>query len=140
MSRRQAPPAPTYASAITVASFEQDEDGVDVEFSDGKTDRYDLVVGADGLHSQMRQLLFGDDEDHEPWFTGQAVWRALVPRPPDYTSIGMFYGPRNKAGANPVSDTQMYMFLVQNVADDYAPVRARRCPSFSASSSSTSAA
>src|SRR5215217_849647 len=33
----------------TFASFTQDDDGVDVVFTDGDTGRYDLVIGADGL-------------------------------------------------------------------------------------------
>ncbi len=36
------------------------EDG-DVTFAGGGTDRYDLVIGADGLHSGVRNLLFGDE-------------------------------------------------------------------------------
>ncbi len=34
-------------------------DGVDVELSDGKHERYDLVIGADGIHSNVRGLLWG---------------------------------------------------------------------------------
>lgn len=34
---------------VTVTTLEQDDDGVDVVFSDGATARYDLVVGADGI-------------------------------------------------------------------------------------------
>ena len=39
--------------AVTV-----DDDGVTVEFSDGGSDRYDLVLGADGVHSTVRRLVF----------------------------------------------------------------------------------
>ncbi|MEV6238193.1 FAD-dependent monooxygenase [Lentzea sp. NPDC051838] len=39
----------------------QDPDGVDVEFDDGVTERFDLVVGADGLRSTVRRLAFGPD-------------------------------------------------------------------------------
>ncbi len=42
---------------------------------------WDLVVGADGLHSRVRELVFPDAP--EPFVTGQTVWRAVVPRPPD---------------------------------------------------------
>lgn len=35
-----------------------------------------LVVGADGLHSQMRPVLNGREV---PFFTGQTAWRALIP-------------------------------------------------------------
>jgi 2-polyprenyl-6-methoxyphenol hydroxylase-like FAD-dependent oxidoreductase len=35
-------------------------DGVEVEFASGARERYDLVVGADGQHSQVRRLVFGE--------------------------------------------------------------------------------
>ena len=38
--------------------------GVDVRFTSGRTGRYDLVLGADGLHSAVRRLAFGPDMDH----------------------------------------------------------------------------
>lgn len=42
----------------TVASIEQDGSGVSVGLTDGTTDAYDLLVGADGVHSLIRTLLF----------------------------------------------------------------------------------
>ena len=41
----------------TVTGFTQDADGVDVTLSDGSTGRYDLLIGADGLHSDIRKQL-----------------------------------------------------------------------------------
>ena len=101
---------------VTVASLQQDGDGVDVVFSDGTRGRYDLVVGADGVHSRVRELAFG--ADLKPVFSGQAVWRAMVPRPPTVQGRYFFHGPRNKAGVNPVSQAEMYIFLIQNIPDN----------------------
>jgi 2-polyprenyl-6-methoxyphenol hydroxylase-like FAD-dependent oxidoreductase len=100
----------------TVAALEQAEDGVDVIFNDGREAHYDLVVGADGAGSKLRTLLFGDGL--EPDYTGQAVWRAMVPRPADVDCRQAYFGPRNKAGFNPVSQSEMYVYLVQNVTGD----------------------
>ena len=36
-------------------------DAVDVEFSDGKSEPFDLVIGAGGIHSNVRKLLWGDE-------------------------------------------------------------------------------
>ena len=36
----------------------------------------DLVIGADGIHSHLREAINGEQE---PFFTGQVAWRALVP-------------------------------------------------------------
>ncbi|RKS06572.1 2-polyprenyl-6-methoxyphenol hydroxylase-like FAD-dependent oxidoreductase [Nocardiopsis sp. Huas11] len=47
----------------TVAGVAQDADGVDVELSDGTRERADLLVGADGLHSGVRAIVFGPEED-----------------------------------------------------------------------------
>src|SRR2546430_2536754 len=83
---------------------------VEVEFTDGTNGAYDLVVGADGLRSKVRELVFPDAA--EPRFTGQTVWRIMVRRPVDLPDdMAMYYGPRNKAGCNPVSKTHMYVFL-----------------------------
>ena len=43
-----------------IATIAQDPDGVDVTFDDGGEERFDLVVGADGIHSRTRALAFGD--------------------------------------------------------------------------------
>jgi 2-polyprenyl-6-methoxyphenol hydroxylase-like FAD-dependent oxidoreductase len=97
----------------TVTALDQDDDGVDVTFNDGSRARYDLVIGADGLHSNVRELVFPDAP--QPYYNGQTVWRAMIPRPADLDDdMGMYYGPRNKVGCNPVSDTEAYVFLVEN--------------------------
>lgn len=44
-----------------VTGLDQHPDGVDVRFAGGTRRRFDLVVGADGVHSAMRGLLFGPD-------------------------------------------------------------------------------
>jgi 2-polyprenyl-6-methoxyphenol hydroxylase-like FAD-dependent oxidoreductase len=75
---------------------------------------YDLVVGADGANSRLRELLFG--AQWKAKFTGQAVWRAMVPKPPEVKARHAYYGPRHKAGFNPVSSSEMYIYLVQNVS------------------------
>jgi 2-polyprenyl-6-methoxyphenol hydroxylase-like FAD-dependent oxidoreductase len=49
-----------YGDAI--ATLTQDDDGVDVAFESGRTGRYDVVVGADGLHSATRRLAFGPED------------------------------------------------------------------------------
>ncbi|RMZ84854.1 hypothetical protein DV737_g1023, partial [Chaetothyriales sp. CBS 132003] len=49
----------TYVFGASVESFEENGGGVDVKFTDGRTDRFDLVIGADGQGSRIRRLLFG---------------------------------------------------------------------------------
>lgn len=52
----------------SIQSIEQDEQGVRVTFRNGGTRQYDLVVGADGLHSNVRRLVFGDDTQYEKYY------------------------------------------------------------------------
>ncbi|WP_129785854.1 FAD-dependent monooxygenase [Promicromonospora panici] len=54
-----------------------DGPGVDVTFDDGSTGRYDLVIGADGAHSTVRRLAFGDVGLRA---SGLHAWRLLAPR------------------------------------------------------------
>ncbi len=46
--------------SLSVKDIFQTEEGVSVTFTDGQTKKYDLVVGADGVHSQVRSLFFKD--------------------------------------------------------------------------------
>lgn len=89
----------------------QDAEGVDVSFTDGQTRRYDLVIGADGLYSKTRAAVFPDAP--QPRYSGQAVWRAVLPRPAEITTCTMWMGPRVKPGVNPVSKTEMYLFITE---------------------------
>jgi 2-polyprenyl-6-methoxyphenol hydroxylase-like FAD-dependent oxidoreductase len=50
-----------YRFEDSVASLSQDAGGVDVTFVHGRPQRYDLVVGADGTHSIVRRLVFGEE-------------------------------------------------------------------------------
>lgn len=94
---------------VTFTNIDQDGVQVEVTFSDGARNTYDLVVAADGLNSKVRQALFPDAP--KPEFTGQGCWRALVPRPPEIQCPHIFIGPRVKAGVNPVSQDEMYLFF-----------------------------
>jgi 2-polyprenyl-6-methoxyphenol hydroxylase-like FAD-dependent oxidoreductase len=49
-----------YRFGDTIQELRQDEEGVEVTFARGGSRRFDLVVGADGLHSIVRTLVFGD--------------------------------------------------------------------------------
>ncbi|MBF6229108.1 FAD-dependent monooxygenase [Nocardia abscessus] len=51
-----------YVFGDRIAGLTQDADGVDVAFAGGDRRRFDLVVGADGLHSALRAMVFGPRE------------------------------------------------------------------------------
>ncbi|MFK7888578.1 MAG: FAD-dependent oxidoreductase [Gammaproteobacteria bacterium] len=93
---------------VVVEQLHDDGDGVDVDFSDGSSGRYDVVIGADGLYSQMRELLF--PEADKPQFTGQAVWRYNFKRPDDVSALCAYEGPIGM-GLVPLSDEVMYIYV-----------------------------
>lgn len=97
----------------TVKTLTQDDQGVTVEFTSGSSGHYDLVVGADGMNSMIRDIAFGPQ--HRPHYTGQMNWRATVSRPPDVQCRHSYFGPTNKSGFNPISDSQMYIYTLQNM-------------------------
>ena len=101
---------------LTVRSYHDDDTGVDVVFSDDTSARYDIVIGADGIASQMRGLLFPDGA--MPEFTGQAVWRYNLPRPQDMDALQVYNGPIG-VGLVPMGPGTMYMF-VTTPADENA--------------------
>ncbi|WP_205673284.1 FAD-dependent monooxygenase [Amycolatopsis nivea] len=51
-----------YVFGDRIADLVQDADGVDVTFASGGQRRFDLVIGADGLHSALRAAVFGPRE------------------------------------------------------------------------------
>ena len=84
---------------------------VQVLTSDGETRTYDLVVGADGVFSHTRGLLF--PEAPQPAYTGQYCWRVVTARPADFDKPHFFMAGRVTAGLVPVSASQMYMWLLE---------------------------
>ena len=97
------------------ASFtrlDQDGERAEAEFSDGSRGAYDLVIGADGLYSTVREAIFPDAP--KPRYVGQCVWRAVLPRPPEVQNAMMWLGAKVKAGLNPVSRDAMYMFVTED--------------------------
>jgi 2-polyprenyl-6-methoxyphenol hydroxylase-like FAD-dependent oxidoreductase len=93
---------------ITATALRDRGDTVEVQFSDGSAGSFDLVIGADGLHSQTRGMLFPDAP--APLFTGQAVWRYNLPRPATLDALHVYNGPIG-AGLVPISASLMYMYV-----------------------------
>ncbi|HEY8580939.1 MAG TPA: FAD-dependent monooxygenase, partial [Beijerinckiaceae bacterium] len=59
-----------------LTGFEQTPDGVTMSFENGERAQADVLIGADGVHSVVRQELFGAMPAQ---FMGVAAWRGLVP-------------------------------------------------------------
>jgi salicylate hydroxylase len=82
---------------VKCVGVENRPDGARVKFADGTQVDADAVIGADGIHSVVRETLFGKDK---PRFTDHIVWRGVVPVEslpknliePDMTA---WFGPRS---------------------------------------------
>ena len=93
---------------VTADRLDDDGTGVSVVFSDGSEGRYDIAIGADGLYSTTRSMIF--PEAPGPCFTGQSVWRYNFRRPADLVSLHSYEGAVG-IGLVPLSDAMMYMFV-----------------------------
>ncbi|WP_313803767.1 FAD-dependent monooxygenase [Sphingobium sp.] len=90
---------------------EEAGDHVIVTTSDGVQAPHRFVIGADGLFSRVRGMIFPGSP--RPKFTGQGCWRAVVSRPADVTATWVYSGQGAKAGFNPISDDLMYVYLLE---------------------------
>ncbi|PIQ27086.1 FAD-dependent oxidoreductase [bacterium (Candidatus Blackallbacteria) CG17_big_fil_post_rev_8_21_14_2_50_48_46] len=105
----------TLQTGKRLQSFITDEDQIVLEFEDGSQTRGDLLIGADGLRSRVRQSLFGDIPLR---YSGQTCWRGLAPLqlPAPWQGKGMeLWGdkPGLRAGFSPVSAQEVYFYLTQ---------------------------
>lgn len=78
-----------------------------VVLSDGSSGEYDLVIGADGIRSQVRGLLH---PEIQPRNTGFGVWRSVHDRPADMDVKVMMMGVGKRLGIMPISDDKLYIF------------------------------
>lgn len=102
----------TFRFGTALTGLDQDDAGVTATFGDGSTARYDLVIGADGLHSAVRRLI---GIDVEPRSTGMAIWRVFTPRPESVTRTDLYYGgPAYIAGYCPTGENSLYAYIVQD--------------------------
>ena len=76
-------------------AVDESDDAVTVTFADGETLSFDVVIGADGIHSAVRGAVFGPEN---PQFTGLVSWRATFPREkaadlPNLDAFTKWWGP-----------------------------------------------
>jgi 2-polyprenyl-6-methoxyphenol hydroxylase-like FAD-dependent oxidoreductase len=107
----------------TISSLHPDNGGASVEFSDGSTGRYALIVGADGIASSVRRLALSSDP---PARAGHMAWRSVAPiRPEGLANLQFFLGDRCFFGLCPVGDGHTYGFGHVCDVDDHDEVAGR---------------
>jgi salicylate hydroxylase len=76
-------PAGTVRTGHRCTGFEQDDNMARISFANGATAEADVVIAADGIHSELRRYVFASSQ---PVFSGSVAYRGLVPheRVPDW--------------------------------------------------------
>jgi 2-polyprenyl-6-methoxyphenol hydroxylase-like FAD-dependent oxidoreductase len=83
--------ATEYIFDDSIASMEESDLGVDVVFQRGGRRRFDLVIGADGLHSKVRSLAFGEEAKFVRYL-GCYVSIFTIPNYLNLDRSGLYYG------------------------------------------------
>ena len=99
----------------------QSDDHAEVRFENGETVRAAYVIGADGIHSKIRERLFGPSR---PEFTGCVAWRAVVPMqrlPADVATMVStnWLGPRGHVLHYPIRGGELMNLLAMVERDDW---------------------
>jgi 2-polyprenyl-6-methoxyphenol hydroxylase-like FAD-dependent oxidoreductase len=97
-----------YRLGVSLTALTQDDNRVRVTFSDGKSSEYDLVVGADGIYSTVRELAVTSSS---PSYAGQMVWRSIIPtRPREMVDMMVLMGEGRFFGVVPMGEGYTYGF------------------------------
>lgn len=92
---------------VSVQGLSQQDKTATVEFDDGSSGRYDLVIGADGIHSTVRQLTVGTSVVRP---VGQLAWRFVTVCPPGLTTWTALLGRDVTFLAVPIGQGQVYCY------------------------------
>ena len=93
--------------STTVRKLKQISGSVEIELSNGSLEDFGLVVGADGLRSQIRQLA---GFDVQPKYSGFGAWRSVHDRSEELRDKIMMMGPGKRFGIMPISADKLYTF------------------------------
>ncbi len=101
----------TLGTTVTGVQQDREDRPLVVQLSDGTDTECDVLVGADGIRSGVRQLLWGD---HEPIHTGFGAWRSIHRKPPSIEAKIMMMGVGKRLGIMPISSDHLYIFATSN--------------------------
>jgi 2-polyprenyl-6-methoxyphenol hydroxylase-like FAD-dependent oxidoreductase len=95
--------------------FDQDSAGVTVRFEHGREERGDVLVGADGLHSEVRAQLLGRER---PRYSGTTSWRAIGAfEHPILRNITETWGPGRRIGIQALNAGRVFWFAATSAPE-----------------------
>jgi 2-polyprenyl-6-methoxyphenol hydroxylase-like FAD-dependent oxidoreductase len=100
----------------SIARLDQDPDGVDVTFERGAPRRFDLVVGADGLHSTVRRLAFGPERDFVRHLGVYVATTPLGEAPAQPHDVLLYNTPGRLVAIHPVRGESGVAFIFRRAA------------------------
>jgi 2-polyprenyl-6-methoxyphenol hydroxylase-like FAD-dependent oxidoreductase len=98
----------------SIAAMAPDRDGVDVTFDRGGRRRFDLVVGADGLHSNVRRLAFGPEEEFVRPLGLFVATTALGEQPGNPHDVLLYNSPGRLVAVHPGRDHALVAFTFRH--------------------------
>jgi 2-polyprenyl-6-methoxyphenol hydroxylase-like FAD-dependent oxidoreductase len=96
-------------------------DGARATLSDGSPEDYDLVVGADGLHSRVRELALPDAP--KPAYAGQVIWRLGARCPEGLTRYTIMIAGPHRIGLVPLPGDDLYLWMLDSTLPPERPPR-----------------
>jgi 2-polyprenyl-6-methoxyphenol hydroxylase-like FAD-dependent oxidoreductase len=100
----------------SITALRQDASGVDVTFAKGAPRRFDLVVGADGLHSGVRRLVFGPSSGYVRHLGMYVATLQLGYPAADPSAVLMYNLPGRSVSVHPVNGDAMAAFIFRSPA------------------------
>lgn len=98
-------------------SLEQNENQVKISFG-GREIMSDLLIGADGINSKVRDNIFSNSSKR---FSGQTCWRGIsdIRLPDEFQNAGIeSWGKKIRFGFSQVTENQVYWFAVKNASQN----------------------
>jgi len=96
-----------------VTAITQTKQKVEVQFISGRKEMYDIVIGADGLHSQVRSLAF-KQIPIKPIYAGYSCWRYVCDDQTQLKHPIEMWGQGARVGLVPLTKGRLYVYLTLN--------------------------
>jgi len=98
----------------SIAALQDTPAGVEIEFEHAPPRRFDLVIGADGLHSNVRRLAFGAEHEFSHPFGMFVGTMHTDVEPPDPREVMMFNAPGRSLSIHPGGGRPMAAFIFRS--------------------------